>query len=281
MPSKREVQAGVAFFALSAVVVVAFRRPFDVTGWACLVACVAFVAFGCAAILKPDLAVGRRIAGLAATRGAPADLKGVLDENDKPRGSPSAEEMRILGETIAALEAVDALEPGEVDALTLWTAAQRLDPGQAIGIHEALGSLSALHGFGRAHIGRLTFVPSHTEYDAPLLAEITASLLRSLGRPVQAGDVAVALPPDEGQGTAQISFPVGGRTETVICVYHWKYPPADLCPALVRFRNADDPRDLVAADPGDQTLIFAAIRSGTLAELNRRLSAQDDLFYEA
>lgn len=282
MPSRRELYAGVTFFALAAVVVVAVRRPFDMTGWACLLACVIFVAFGCAALLKPDLAVGMRKSEPSAKRKATANLGDDLDdEGDEASGDPSPHETRILDATISALAAVEAIEADEVDARSLWKAAQRLDPGQTIGAHEALGSFSALHEFDRRRIGRLTFVPAHTEYDGPLLAEITASMLVSLGWPVHPDEVEVALPADGGQGPATISFPVDGCTETVTCSYLWKYPPTDLPTALGRFARDDDPCELVGADPGDQTLLYATIRSGTLAELNRRLPAEHNLFYKA
>lgn len=279
-----------AFFALAALAIVAFRRPFDLVGGACLAACIAFVVLGCVGILKPDFAAAKRGSAPAGSHGGattaagdgPDEGEDDADEDEAPVGDPSAEESRLLEATIAALEAVGALDPGEVDATALWTAAQRLDPGRTIGIHEALGAFSALHDSGRARIGRLTFVPSHTEYDGDLIAEIAASALSSLGHPLAPADIAVALPAGGGEGTATLAFAVGGRPATVTCHYRWKYPPDDLLPALARFRSEEDPRDLVGADPGDQTMITAAIRAGTLAELNRRLPAEHDLFsYEA
>ncbi|KKB80346.1 hypothetical protein VW35_08105 [Devosia soli] len=187
----------------------------------------------------------------------------------------------MLTATIAALEAVDGLNSGEVDAISLWKAVQEIDPGYAIGIHEAINSFAALHDLARANIGRMTFVPAHTEYDGPLLAEITASVLTSLGHPLRREDIVVTLPADGKQGTASIAFSIAGRTETVECSYLWKYPPADLIPALKRFSRRDDPRQLVGADPGDQTLLYVAIREGSIGHLNGLLPADTELFYEA
>lgn len=296
MPSKRELWAGMAFFALAAAALVLFRRPFDAIGWASLAACLGFVVLAGIGLVKPDIGRAKRrtedrreaiaasaLAGHHRTHGnEPVEV----EVEDVPIGDPSPDELQILRATVAALEAVGGLEVGEIDAGSLWNAAQRQDPGHPIGVHEAIGSFAALyddryHDDGHPRIGRLTFVPAHTEYDAPLLAEITASALASLGHAVQPRDVAVTLPPDGAQGTAEIAFPIDGTTRTVSCEYLWKYPPADLIPALGRFSKREDPRDFVCGDSGDQTLVYAAIRSGTLAELNRRLPAEEDLFSKA
>ncbi|WP_342152872.1 hypothetical protein [Methylorubrum sp. SB2] len=98
---------------------------------------------------------------------------------------------------------------------------------------------------------------------------------------MQPHDITMTLPPEGNQGTARVAFPIEGRTRTVSCEYFWKYPPADLIPALGCYRRMEDPRDLVCADPGDQTLLYAAIRCGSLMELNNRLPAEGDLFRKA
>jgi hypothetical protein len=287
LPSKRELYSGVAFFSLAAVAIAAFRRPFDLAGWASLIACLGFVALGCIAIVKPDIAARRRrhrtaAAGdfLAAFERGPDGNETPAGEprNEAPVGEPSANEREVLARTVSALEAVGALTPGEVDATTLWTAARRMDPGQAVGVHEALAALAALQDLGRGQLGRLIFVPSHTEYDVPLIVEIVAATLASLGHHIPPGDIGVELPRDGGEGIATISFPLADRIERVTCHYRWKYPPDDLLPALARFTRPDDPHNLVCADAGDQTLLYAAIRAGTLAELNRRLPGGQDLF---
>ncbi|MGE7414683.1 hypothetical protein [Methylobacterium tarhaniae] len=280
MPSKRELLAGLAFFALAAGALVLFRRPFDFVGWAGLAGCVAFVVLACYGLVKPGTRVGRREIDDPATPELPWTI-GDAPLEDIPIGDPSPDELRIFETTIAALEAVGGLQRGEIDACSLWRAAQRLDPGRAIGVYEAVSSFAALHDDGHPRIGRLIFVPAHTEYDALLLAEITACTLASLGHAVQPRDITVTLPPDGNQGTARVAFPIEGCTRTVSCEYLWKYPPADLIPALRRFGRPEDPRDLVCADPGDQTLLYAAIRSGSLMELNHRLPAADDIFHEA
>ncbi len=275
-----------AFFALAAGALVLFRRPFDVAGWAGVAGCVAFVVLACCGLVKPDLGVVKPGVGVRRQKiddpTTPKLPRPIGDEpvEDVPIGDPSPDELRILETTIAALEAVGGLEHGEIDARSLWRAAQRLDPGRAIGIDEAVSSFAALHDDGHPRIGRLIFVPAHTDYDAPLLAEITACTLASLGHAVQPRDITVTLPPEGNQGTARVAFPIEGRTRTVNCEYLWKYPPADLIPALGRFGRPEDPRDLICADPGDQTLLYAAIRSGSLMELNHRLPAADDLFRE-
>ncbi|QRE74908.1 hypothetical protein [Methylobacterium aquaticum] len=287
MPSKRELWAGLAFFALAAGSLVLFRRPFDFAGWAGLAGCLAFVILAGYGLMKPDIGpvkpgirVGRQEIDDPAIPELPWTI-GDAPLEDIPIGDPSPDELRILETTIAALEAVGGLERGEIAAGSLWRAAQRLDPGRAIGISEAVSSFAALHDDGHPRIGRLIFVPAHTEYDAPLLAEITACTLASLGHAVQPRDITVTLPPEGKQGTARIAFPIEGRARMVNCDYLWKYPPADLIPALRRFGRPEDPRDLVCADPGDQTLLYAAIHSGSLKELNHRLPAADDLFHEA
>lgn len=287
MPSNRELWAGTAFFALAAGALVLFRRPFNFVGWAGLAACVAFVVLACSGLFK--LNIGLVKPGIGRGRQeiddpAASELSRTIGDEPvegSPIGDPSPDELRILETTIAALETVGALDRGEIDASSLWRAAQRLDPGHPIGVYEAIGSFAALHDEGHPRIGRLIFVPAHTEYDASLLADITACALASLGHAVQPHDITVTLPPEGNQGTAWVAFPIEGRTRTVNCEYLWKYPPADLIPALGRFKRSEDPRDLVCADPGDQTLLYAAIRSGSLMELNHRLPAAEDLFSKA
>ncbi len=224
MPSKRELWAGLAFFALAAGALVLFRRPFDVVGWAALRLC----RLRGPRRLRPREAGDRpREAGIRVGRreiddpAAPELPRTIGDAplDDIPIGDPSPDELRIIETTIAALEAVGGLERGEIDAGSLWRAAQRLDPGRAIGIDEAVGSFAALHDDGHRRIGRLIFVPAHTEYDAPLLAEITACTLASLGHAVQPRDITVTLPPEGNQGTARVAFPIEGRTRTVNCDY--------------------------------------------------------------
>lgn len=286
MSSKRELWAGMAFFAVAAGALVLFRRPFDIIGWASLAACLAFVVVAFIALVRPEIGRAKRITRpmpqVIDDPALPGSHRTVAEEPipNAPVGDPPLGELRILEATIAALEAVDALERGEIDARSLWQAAWQLDPGRPIGVHEAIGSLAALHDEGYPRIGRLIFVPAHTEYDASLLAEITACVLTSLGHNVQPDDVTVTLPEGGNAGTAEIAFPIEGRTRTVSCEYLPKYPPSDLIPALRRFGRAEDPRDLVCADPGDQTLLYAAIRAGTLTELNRRLPAEEDLFQQ-
>ncbi|QEI08956.1 hypothetical protein FXN63_26225 [Pigmentiphaga aceris] len=287
MPSQRALYSAMTFFSLTAVVVVALRRPFDLVGWACLVACIGFVALGCLAIVKPDIAAGRRRHKTAAAGGFPAAFEHGHDTNEalapEPGkeatvGEPSDNEPEVLKQTVSALEAVGATTPGEIDTTTLWVAAQRMDPGQAIGVHEALAALSDLHDAGQGQIGRLIFVPAHTEYDRSLIAEIVAATLAAFGHDIRPTDIGVELPPGGGEGTATISFPLADRIERVTCHYRWKYPPDDLLPALVRFTKPEAPRDLVCADPGDQTLLYAAIRAGALDELNHQLPGDQDLF---
>ena len=287
MSSKRELWAGMAFFAVAAGALVLFRRPFDIIGWAGLAACLAFVVVALITLVKPDIGrankpPARPMPQLIGDPAIPGSHRTVAEQPipDAPIADPPSGELRILEATIAALEAVDALKSGEINARSLWWAAWQLDPGRPIGVHEAIGSFAALHGEGYPRIGRLIFVPSHTEYDASLLAEITASVLTSFGQDVQPDDVTVTLPQGGNAGTAEIAFPIEGRTRTVSCEYLPKYPPSDLIPALRRFGRAEDPRDLVCADPGDQTLLYAAIRAGTLTELNRRLPAEEDLFQQ-
>ncbi|MBB3952924.1 hypothetical protein [Aureimonas jatrophae] len=287
MPSQRELWLGMAFFALAAGALVLFRRPFDVVGWAGLAACLTFVVLAGVGLVKPDFGVARR--PIQAERQAVDDTvapdirRTIADEPARaiPLGDPSPDELRIIETTIGALEAVGGLEWGEIDATSLWRAARELDPDHPIGFHEAIGSFAALHDAGHRRIGRMTFVPAHTEYDAPLLAEITASALASLDHAVRPRDITVTLPPGGQQGTARIAFSIDGTSRTVSCEYLWKYPPADLIPALGRFARPDDPREFVYGDSGDQTFVCVAIRAGTLTELNRRLQAGQDLFHEA
>ncbi|GJD95097.1 hypothetical protein [Methylobacterium iners] len=188
---------------------------------------------------------------------------------DDDFGEPTSEERHALATTIAALESAGALTPGEVDAGTMWDAAQHYFPGEPVGFLEALASLAALHDHG-FEPRRITFIPVHVEYDGELLAAITASILTSLGHEVGEPDVLVTLPRDDWEGEAVVTFPIEDRRESVTCHYRVKYPPPDLCTALAAFARADDPRELVCADPGYQMLLVAAIRPDTLTELNRR-----------
>ncbi|WP_156463936.1 hypothetical protein [Devosia sp. Leaf420] len=296
---KVELIAGALFFALAGATTVMLRQPLDAVGWVVLVACVAFVALAVFGMVKPagfargmpsrtpgrpttEFEIGRRDDMAPAGDPTASLAMGMPSGTSRePPVEPTTSELQVLAATIAALEAVDGLSPGEVDAMSLWNAMQEIDPGQAIGLYEAIGSFSMLHDLGRTRIGRMTFVPAHTEYDASLLAEITASVLTSLGHPMRSEDIVVTLPADGGQGTANIAFPIAGRIETIECSYLWKYPPDDLCANLKRFSRNDDPRQLVCADPGDQTLLYVAIREGSIGELNELLPAEIDQFYEA
>lgn len=61
------------------------------------------------------------------------------------------------------------------------------------------------------------FVPSHTEYDAAFLTEITATVLTALGSGIGQEDVGVVLPADGAQGRAAITFLFDGPRETIGC----------------------------------------------------------------
>lgn len=297
---KLELLAAALFFTLTAVATVLLRQPLDLTGWCVLLASVAFVALAVIGMIKPtafskgmppritrDPSIGVKVGEDTDQPPADepsADTAGLAmgEDHDRIRGRvPTTSEVRLLTATIEALVAVDGLNRGEVDALSLWNVLEELDPGRAIGVDEAISSFAALHDLGRSRIGRMTFVPAHTEYDEQLLAEITASLLTSLGHAFRPQDIVVKLPPDGNEGRASIEFSLDGRTEAVECSYLWKYPPADLVDGLKRFSKRDDPRQLAGSHAGDQTLLFVAIREGAIGELNALLPTDTDLFYEA
>lgn len=185
----------------------------------------------------------------------------------------------MVPETVlAALEEADALAPGEVPAAVLRAAAADLDPGEPVDHYLALAALSWAVGEGVVpRPVRLTFVPGHVEYDAGLLADITASLLTSLGQAVRPDEVRVAIAGDR----AEVSFPVAGQWVGVQCEYLPKYPPADLPPALERVVGLASGRELVCADDGYQMLVYASIRAGGLAALNERLGHETPLFTPA
>jgi len=303
---KAQLIAGAVFFALAGAATVMLRQPLDFIGWGVLLACVAFVALAVVGMVKPQLSsrglfsrtkrkppVGFEIGAYENPAPVPArrmpsgssgePLIGVEAggyQLQSPAREPTTSELQVLTDTIAALEAVGGLNAGEIDALSLWNASEEIDPGRAIGIDEAIGSFAALYDLGRSRFGRMTFVPAHTEYDAPLLAEITASVLTSLGHNFRPEEIVVTLPPDGQQGRASIAFSLAGRIETVTFSYLWKYPPADLLPGLRSFSTRDDPRELVGAHPGDQTLLYVAIREGALDQLNALLPADTEMFYE-
>lgn len=304
---KLELFAGALFFALAGAATLLLRQPLDVIGWIVVVSCVAFVALAIVGMVRPAASASEMISRTTFRQRAGFEIDGdggqtptrnpttlpargivsgtphrslVKHEDKAPAREPTTSELEVLTATIAALEAVGGLKSGEVDALALWTAIEELDPGQPIGIDEALGSFAALYDLGRSHIGRMTFVPAHTEYDGALLAEITASVLTSLGHDFRTKDIVVTLPPDGKQGRASIVFSLAGRSETVECSYLWKYPPADLLPNLKRFSTTDDPRQLVGVHSGDQTLLYVSIREGCISQLNGLLPADTDLFYE-
>ncbi|KMO41372.1 hypothetical protein [Methylobacterium aquaticum] len=286
MTAKRELSLATAFFALLAVLVVGLMRPLDTVGWACLATSVTFVVLGCLALWKDSMSAasepgswtvdqpfGGDVTALAPTAVAPEELISAAQA-----GEPTNEERVVLKTTIEALVEADALAPGEVDVMLLWRAAQHVDPGRPVGSFEALYALATLQEFGLFAPRRLVFVPSHTEYDTALLAEITASVLMALGHGVGPDDVIVVLPGEGAQGRASITFPLDGRRETIMCDFLWKYPPPDLCEALINFRRADDPREVVCADGSHGMLLLAAIRPGSLDALNRRFPAEDPLF---
>lgn len=304
---KVELFAGAVFFAVAGAAIVALRQPLDFIGWVVLVGCMAFVALAIIAMLKPAASASKMIPRADLKRPFGFEIDGdedqtpsrqptafptggvvsgtlhtsFMDYEDRvPAREPTTSELKVLAETIAALEAVGGLKSGEVDALSLWTAMEEFDPGQPIGVDEAISSFAALYDLGRSHIGRMTFVPAHTEYDGALLADITASVLTSLGHDCRPKDIVVTLPPERQQGRASIVFSLAGRTETVECSYLWKYPPADLLSGLKRFSTKDDPRQLVGAHSGDQTLLYVSIREGCISQLNGLLPADTDLFYE-
>jgi hypothetical protein len=279
--SKRELLWATASFAVLAVLVAAFMRPLGAVGWMCLAGSVAFAVLGGLAMWKQRAsatrerdgpAVGRRVDRVAAAAAPEELISGARS------GEPAPEERRILETALDALVEAGALAPGEVDAALLWRAAQHVDPGCPVGFREALYAFATLTEFGLIAPRRLAFVPVQTEYDAALLAAITASILTALGHRVGPDDVTVALPAGGAQGRASIAFPLDGRRETVACDFLWKYPPPDLCAALAGFRHADDPRELVCADVDYGTLLLAAIRPGGLDALNRHFPAEYPLF---
>ncbi|CAO4186209.1 hypothetical protein [Methylorubrum extorquens] len=262
MAGKRELLLATAFFSLLAVLVVGFMRRLDTVRWTCLAISVSLVMLGCFALWKHRAStahdqggrtVGRPVGG-AATAAAPEELIAAARA-----GEPTDEERVVLETTLQALTEADALVHGLIDAMLLWRAAQHVDPGHPVGPREALHALATLRDFGLMASRRLVFVPSHTEYDAALLAAITASMLTALGHDIGPDDVSVVLPGAGSQGRASIAFPLDGRRETIACDFLWKYPPPDLCEALAEFRLADDPREVVCEDVDYGMLLLAAI----------------------
>ncbi|WAJ30937.1 hypothetical protein [Antarcticirhabdus aurantiaca] len=261
-----------------------FLRPFDGLEWIALAACLAFVAAGSFAILRYDALAERREAAIPVAR--PLPVKAVLVEDEPTRvdraalrradlRKPSEEERQLLRTTIDAFEEVGALIPGEVDAETLWRAAQHIDPGPEADVYMALTAFSALEDIGRPKSRRLTFVPVGTEYDAALITGLTAEILVSLGHEVDEADVFVELPGGGSEGASAVEFPIDGRRQRVPFHYHWKLHPPELFEALAGFTREDDPRALVCADSDYQQLLYAAIRPGALARLNQRFPIED------
>jgi hypothetical protein len=281
LTAKLELSLATAFFALLAVLVIGLMRPLDTVGWACLATSVTFVMLGCLALWKDSVSAASEPGGRTVDRPFGDDATAVAPEeliSAAQAGEPTNEELVVLETALEALVEADALAPGEVDIILLWRAAQHIDPGRPVGSLEALYALATLQEFGLFAPRRIVFVPSHTEYDTALLAEITASLLTALGHGVSSDDVIVVLPGEGAQGRASITFPLDSRRETIMCDFLWKYPPPDLCEALINFRRADDPREVVCADSSHGMLLLAAIRPGSLDALNQRFPAEDPLF---
>ncbi|RIX30228.1 hypothetical protein [Amnibacterium setariae] len=285
MASRRGLVAATVFFALTAVLSVVLFRPLGPTGWAVLVASIAFVAAGCVALWKGEALAAsgtrrrkeRSVRAPAAATGRAAPGPVLVGEQPSidlhaEVGEPSAEEREVLATTLTALQDVELLRAGEVDVPQMWRAAHASDPGRPVDVYGALGSLAVLQELGVLALRRLVFVPVHVEYDVDLLAEVAAALLAALGHEVDPEDVVVTLAADDRGTASTIAVPLEGRTETVPFAFLPKDPPPDLLEALARFPRADDPRELVVAVV-DQYLLHAAIRPGRLAALNRRFDA--------
>jgi hypothetical protein len=281
MVSKGGLVAATVFFALTAILSVVLFRPLGPTGWAVLIASIAFVLFGCLALWKGDAlaAAGARrrqappVRRTVATDVGAAPSPVVVPESpfidlDAVVGEPTPDEREALDTTLAALQDLELLRAGEVDVSLMWRAAQASDPGHPVDVYAALASLAVLQELGRLELRRLVFVPVHVEYDADLIAEVAAALLTALGHEIEAGDVVVTLPRGEQEGASTLTVPLEGRSETVPFGFLVKDPPPDLLEALARFVRADDPRELVCTVV-DQYLLYAAIPPGGLDALNR------------
>jgi hypothetical protein len=282
--SRRGLVAATVFFALMATLSVVLFRPLGPTGWSVLLASIAFVLLGCLALWKGDVPTASGSRGRPARwtsraaapngrsdggPGAVADRP--LIDLDAVGGEPSPEEHETLFTTLAALRNVDLLED-EVDVSLMWQAAQASDSGHPADVYAALGSLAILQDLGVLALRRLVFVPVHVEYDAALLAELTAALLTALGPEVEAPDVAVTLPEGNREGASTIAVPLEGRAKTVTFGFLAKGPPLDLLEATTRMTRADDPREFVCAIV-DHYLLYAAIPRGRLDTLNRHFDA--------
>ncbi|PZO80613.1 MAG: hypothetical protein DI629_06655 [Mesorhizobium amorphae] len=279
MDPRRKLFAGTLFFATLAVVVSAFLRPLDGAEWFALAASVVFVVLGCIALLmgapsrKP---IARRAVHARPRPTAPVPLP--EPEPDAVLEEPTAAEQVVLETTLSALRHAGVLAVGDVDPSMLWRSAQGLDPGEPVDYGLAFDALVGLEDLGWARPRRLVFVPAHTEYDEELLAEVAAAILASLGHGIRESDISVALPRDRSAGPAELAFPLEGRRETIAFRYIGKYPPPELLSALAGFTRPDEPRDIVCANASDQTLVFAAIRKGALAELNARFPVEYAMF---
>ena len=203
MPSKRELAVGTLFFAMLAVVIVAFLRPLDGTEWFALAASVVLFVLGCAALLKgapsENSFAGRAVSSsegeYAAAPVPPPDSEATIE-------APTTEERLVLETTLAALKNVSVLAADDVDAPMLWRAAQHLDPGEPIDHGRALDALVGLEDLGWARPRRLVFVPAHADYDEDLFAEVAAAILASLGHDLRETDISVTLPRD-GSGAGR------------------------------------------------------------------------------
>lgn len=277
MEPKRKLFAGTLFFATLAVVVSAFLRPLDGAEWFALAASVAFVVLGCIALLMGS--PSRKPIARRAVRMRPRPTAPVRPpEPDAALEEPTAAEQVVLETTLSALRHAGVLAAGDVNASMLWRSAQGLDPGEPVDYGRAFDALVGLEDLGWTRPRRLVFVPAHTEYDEELLAEVAAAILASLGHDIRESDIAVALPRDRSAGPAELAFPLEGRRERIAFRFIGKYPPPELLSALAGFTRPDEPRELVCANASDQTLVFAAIRKGTLAELNARFPVEYAMF---
>lgn len=290
--SRRQLSVATGFFALTALLCAVLFRPLGWTGWTVLLASLAFVVLGCHALWKGDAPAARRVHRSDDVERRPTAAAGRQPDLDVPVvgsmesqvdidavvGEPSAEERAVLESTLTALVDADLLVSGDVDVMSMWRAAQAVDPGHRVDTYAAFNSLAVLEEHGRLTLRRLVFVPVGTEYDATLLTEITVAVLTALGHDIDPRDVVVTLPADGSSGASTVAFPLRGRTETVPFTFLWKNPPLDLIEALARFSRDEDPRELVVADVDYQSLLYAAITPGSLDTLNQRLPVEHALF---
>lgn len=291
--SRRELSVATGFFALTALLCVVVFQPLGWIGWTVLLTSLGFVALGCLTLWKGEALAARgfRTNDDDATRRPTASTGGRTDRDgpvlavggpqtdiDAVVGEPSPEERAALESTLTALVDADLLVSGEVDVVSMWRAAQAVDPGHRVDVCAAFNSLAVLGEHGRVTLRRLVFVPVGTEYDATLVAEITAAVLTALGHDIDPLDVVVTLPADGSPGASTVAFPLHGRTETVRFTFLWKDPPPDLLEALARFSRAEDPREIVGADVDYQWLLYAAITPGSLDALNQRIPVEHGLF---